>query len=105
MNSVELIFALLMMLSFSLFIFSMEKEMNENLLMVAKEFENKNNALECASLMNYYYANAGGTLTKNLECEINKGEVFAGNQKAIIIIPEASAIDGKILIEAENHYE
>ena len=97
-----------MVISFSLFVFRMEKEIISNFLIINENIKDKETAIGCAALINYYYANSGGELRKNLDCEIKNGIVFKKKQKSIIIPIETKIIENfegkKIFIDVEKHY-
>ncbi|HLC92172.1 MAG TPA: hypothetical protein VJH23_00530 [archaeon] len=102
MNGTELIFALLAVASFAAFAVFSEQTLLEKVKAAESLFASKAEATECAALANQYYANAGGTLQKNIDCAISGGFAFSGISKSRVM--PAALQSASMLIEVERHY-
>ena len=85
MNSTEIFFALLLLASFTVLIINIQNELKNNLAIISNEFENKSKTIECATLINYYYAHSTENLEKSFECGISKAKVLLGKQSSVLI--------------------
>ena len=102
MNSLELLFALLAVASFAAFAANAEKHLQKDWKEVSGMFGDKASATECAALANQYYANAGGTLNRQMQCTIERGYASSRNGKSPAI--PAALPAGSMLVEVERHY-
>ncbi|MEK6958258.1 MAG: hypothetical protein AABW99_04760 [archaeon] len=104
MNSLELIFALLLISSFGALVIHEEKELSMRTISAEKEFMEKSDAQECAALANNYYAEAGGKLEAKLGCTKNGTRFLSGNHAAETLGFDAEIVNGAITIQTEGHY-
>tara|TARA_Y100000310_G_C20702563_1_gene831300 strand:- start:10565 stop:10864 length:300 start_codon:yes stop_codon:yes gene_type:complete len=93
MNSTEIILAILLLLSFSVFIVGAENKIIENTNSLKNKFIEKTAFSECTALVNMYYAHSGGELNENLTCN-----------KRNIISSEIQILENGVIIGVENHY-
>ncbi|MCR4335702.1 MAG: hypothetical protein NUV57_04145 [archaeon] len=93
MNSTEIILAILLLLSFSIFITGMENKIIENTHLLKNKFIEKSSFSECTALSNMYYAHSGGNLNEKLKCAERN-----------IIPSEIQILQNGIIIGVENHY-
>ncbi|MFH1391722.1 MAG: hypothetical protein ABIH20_05410 [Candidatus Diapherotrites archaeon] len=93
MNSIEIILAILILLSFSVFIAGMENSLIENTYSLKNKFIEKTFFSECTALVNIYYAHSGGNLNEKLKCN-NKNMIPA----------EIQILEKGIIVRVENHY-
>ena len=108
MNSSEAILALLVLASFSFFIFASEQDLLGSVKEMGKDFGEKASASGCAALINNYYANSGGKLWKGIECGIEGRAAVSGEKKSWLITGKAASFEfgGKknVIVEVEKHY-
>lgn len=99
MNFAEIIFAMLIMATFSIFVFQSEKTLTQKASEIFLELENKQEAIECSAAINYFYSTGEGKLEKVLKCESEKLDSI--NEKIRVIETPAGK---KIILETGNHY-
>lgn len=97
-----------MLASFTFLIVNMQEELKKDLGTISNEFDDKSKTIECAALINYYYAHSIENLEKSLDCEIGENKAWLGRQSSVLIpenVETIESLDGeKIVIEVDKHY-
>lgn len=97
-----------MLAAFTLLIINMQGELKKDLGIISNEFENKSKTIECAALINYYYAHSTENLEKSLDCEISGNKALLGKQSSVLIPENVEIVQSqegkKIIIGVDSHY-
>ena len=97
-----------MLATFTIFIINIQAELKKDLEMISNEFENKSKTIECAALINYYYAHSAENLEKSLDCEIGGNKALVEKQSSVLIPENVEIVQSgegkKIIIEVDKHY-
>ncbi|HZX19805.1 MAG TPA: hypothetical protein VFF13_02225 [archaeon] len=100
MNFAEIVFALLIMATFSIFVFESEKTLTQKTGEMFLELGKKQEAIECSTAINYFYSIGNGKLQKSLRCDSERLDLIS--EKIRVIETPAGK---KIIVESGNHYE
>lgn len=97
-----------MLATFTILIINMQVELKKDLGIISNEFENKSKTIECAALINYYYAHSTENLEKSFDCEISENKALVEKQSSVLIPENVEIIQSqegkKIVIGVDKHY-